>query len=351
MTVRRRAVSARATRPARPAGGLLLSVLSVVALSTAGCRPATTPKEPADAAPAESAVTQGPVKLVVSFSPARLRLSDEATLRISITRDAKLTLEPGTHERTLQRAFVVSDFDEELPRIIGDDVEVTHVYRVEPLTAGELTVPPLQYRFTDPASGETLAVETLPVQAEVTTMIEGVPELSDLSPTVDPMDLPRDPWRYVYLIGSGAGLAVILLYLFLRNRQGPPPPPPLTPAEVARRDLDALRTSGIAETDVKEFYVLLTGIVRRYVEGTTGIRAPEQTTDEFLRETEQQDLFSNEEQLRFREFLEAADLVKYAAHSPTHEDIVFSLNSAEAFVAWQPPDAEDASDSAEEPAS
>jgi len=43
-----------------------------------------------------------------------------------------------------------------------------------------------------------------------------------------------------------------------------------------------LAASGLMETDVKVYFVELTAIVRRYIERTTGIRAPEQTTEEFL---------------------------------------------------------------------
>ena len=67
---------------------------------------------------------------------------------------------------------------------------------------------------------------------------------------------------------------------------------------------------------VKEFYLRLTGIVRQYVEDTTGIRAPEQTTEEFLRDMRSSAAFPPERSVRLAEFLEAADLVKYAGQQP-----------------------------------
>ena len=47
----------------------------------------------------------------------------------------------------------------------------------------------------------------------------------------------------------------------------------LSPEEMAHMELDKLVASGLAEPDVKQFYVELTTIVRRYIERTTGIRA------------------------------------------------------------------------------
>ena len=67
---------------------------------------------------------------------------------------------------------------------------------------------------------------------------------------------------------------------------------------------------------VKEFYLRLTGIVRQYVEDTTGIRAPEQTTEEFLRDMRSRAVFSPERSVQLAEFLEAADMIKYAGQQP-----------------------------------
>ena len=73
-------------------------------------------------------------------------------------------------------------------------------------------------------------------------------------------------------------------------------------------------------------HVRLTGIVRRFIERETGIHAPEQTTEEFLRAISSGDVFSRDERDRLREFLEVADLVKYAAHQPRKEDVEETFN-------------------------
>jgi hypothetical protein len=90
------------------------------------------------------------------------------------------------------------------------------------------------------------------------------------------------------------------------------------------------------ETDVKSYYVELTAIVRRYIERTTGIRAPEQTTEEFLREVSRcsSPLPKGEgmNNFRLKDFLESADLVKFAAHRPRREDILESFRRAEIFI-------------------
>jgi hypothetical protein len=80
-------------------------------------------------------------------------------------------------------------------------------------------------------------------------------------------------------------------------------------AALLKRDL-------IARGDPKEFYLELTMIVRRYIERSHGVRAPEQTTEEFLAAASWDPRFSREVLAKLREFLQAADLVKFAAHRP-----------------------------------
>ena len=81
----------------------------------------------------------------------------------------------------------------------------------------------------------------------------------------------------------------------------------------------------------QEFYLRLTGIVRRYIEETTGIKAYEQTTGEFLT-MRWPDAFSPERAVRLADFLEAADLVKYAAQSPDVPQIDLAIARAREFV-------------------
>ena len=84
------------------------------------------------------------------------------------------------------------------------------------------------------------------------------------------------------------------------------------------------------------FYVELTAVVRRYIERTTGILAPEQTTEEFLVEISRKETFRPEERGRLKHFLESADLVKFAAHEPRKEDLEESFERAKVFVGLEP---------------
>jgi hypothetical protein len=108
--------------------------------------------------------------------------------------------------------------------------------------------------------------------------------------------------------------------LFRRRTKRVAEPRRLSPEEIAHTALTALLAEDLpARGLVKEFFLRLTGIVRQYIEATTGIRAPEQTTEEFLRAMRSREAFSPQRSVRLAEFLEAADMIKYAGQQPTGE--------------------------------
>jgi hypothetical protein len=136
-------------------------------------------------------------------------------------------------------------------------------------------------------------------------------------------------------VGLGLALAVLLAVglVLLRRRRRPADERPLSPVELAEREFQALEADDpLARGDVKGFYVELTAIVRRYIERRTGIRAPEQTTQEFLRAMQTGASIPTAMQERLAAFLESADLVKFAALEPAPEDIGRSRQRAREFV-------------------
>ena len=83
---------------------------------------------------------------------------------------------------------------------------------------------------------------------------------------------------------------------------------------------------------IEEFYVRVSTILRRYVELRFGLRAPEQTTEEFLVSAlaiggliaAHRDLLGT--------FLQHCDLVKFARHRPTPGAMEETFESAKTFV-------------------
>jgi hypothetical protein len=167
---------------------------------------------------------------------------------------------------------------------------------------------------------------------------DGVPSLASLEPMLPPQQVPQSvPTRW--LVASGlAALVLVLVVAALRRRKR-------RPIELRRRTAEEIAQAALAlllAEDLpgrglfKEFYVRLTGIVRQYVEDTTGIRAPEQTTEEFLRDMRSRAAFPPERSVRLAEFLEAADLVKYAGQQPGEGQLEHAVARAHEFVNLKP---------------
>ena len=110
-----------------------------------------------------------------------------------------------------------------------------------------------------------------------------------------------------------------------------------TAEEIAHLQLEKLLAEDLPSQGMfKDFYLRLTGIVRHYIEGITGLRAPEQTTEEFLREMGKKETFSTVQSYRLKEFLEAADMVKYAGQQPDSLQIDTSILRAKEFIDMKP---------------
>ncbi|MCL2104581.1 MAG: hypothetical protein FWH21_05965, partial [Kiritimatiellaeota bacterium] len=123
---------------------------------------------------------------------------------------------------------------------------------------------------------------------------------------------PKTVALWVVFALSGAVLLAAVIYglrfLSLRVQEYR-----MSPVERAMAELSRLLGRNLPGRGLfKDFYVELTMVVRRYIERTHGIRAPGQTTQEFLAAAAAHPQFSAETVSQLRAFLESADMVKFA---------------------------------------
>jgi hypothetical protein len=289
------------------------------------------------AKPARSEVQRGPVRVTVEVQPSKARLSDELALTLTIDSEEGVKVEKPPFGSTLG-SFTIRGFREPLPRICDGREIIQQIYTLEPTETGKLRIDPISVSFTDrrpTGDGRTHAIATEPLSIEVSSLVgDKAPSLGDLRPPAGPVELPSHiaSWLWGLLAAGVIALAVGWRVWRRRRREQSVVAAALSPEELANIELDKLVESGLAESDVKQFYVELTSIVRRYIERTTGVRAPEQTTEEFLREISRAHTFAPDDCSRLRDFLESADLVKFAAHQPRADDVAESIRRARLFV-------------------
>jgi|APTNR8051073442_1049403.scaffolds.fasta_scaffold00090_40 hypothetical protein len=145
---------------------------------------------------------------------------------------------------------------------------------------------------------------------------------------------PRPPMTKFMLALGLIGLLALLLGLLVRwwlgRRIRMEAPPPAIPAhEKALAALAALeQRTDFGRADAELFFVEVSSIVRRYVEDRFQLRAPEQTTEEFIRTTSTSSLLSNDHKRLMEDFLVESDLVKFARHRPGADRMKHALGAA-----------------------
>ena len=330
------------TSVARPIRAILLC--AVVAFAW-GCQTksdnTTADSDQQDGRVARSEVELGPVQVTVEVEPAKARLSDEPTLTLTIRfEDGVDVVKPPFGESLGE--FLIRDFREPLPGVEDEWRILQQIYTLEPTRTGELSIWPISVTFTDnriDGDGREHTIQTEGLSVKIASVVgDEVPSLDDLKPMAEPVELPTTGrtilWAaaLILLVAAGGGL---FAWRRLR-RQAAEAVVPLSPRELAWLEFERLIQRNLAQEDVKLFYVELTGVVRRYIERTTGVQAPEQTTEEFLSQISRDTTFADDESRLLKDFLESADLIKFAAHQPRAEDIEEAFDRAKVFVGIKP---------------
>ncbi|MCK4947662.1 MAG: hypothetical protein KAQ99_08960 [Candidatus Aureabacteria bacterium] len=142
--------------------------------------------------------------------------------------------------------------------------------------------------------------------------------------------------------GSYMIIAVCLLfilclaYLYYRSSKGLlkiGKMPSIFPHEKALNALNDLKESDLVNRGLmKTFYFRLSAIMRYYIEERFGLRAPERTTEEFLAEISNADVFNTGQRNYLKSFLKASDIVKFAKHEPQLQEAISSFEKTVDFV-------------------
>ncbi len=317
-------------------GGMAL----IAGCGVVGRKPTGSPSSSTDAI--ERSATKGPVKLFVTVSPREPRLSDLVDMDVKIESQPGVEVKPPAFGQAVGD-FLVRDYSERPPEAGAANVRRFH-YQLEPVLAGKHLIRSVSIEFVDrransEGKGEPALIETEPLEVNVRSEFAGkAPSLANLEPMVPPKSVSQTTATRWTIAACIAGVLALLGLMALRRRKRRViEPRRQTPEEIAHRALQALLAENLpARGLIKEFYLRLTGIVRQYVEDTTGIRAPEQTTEEFLRDMRSRAAFPLERSRRLAEFLEAADLIKYAGQEPHEGQIDEAIARAQEFVNLKP---------------
>jgi len=167
-----------------------------------------------------------------------------------------------------------------------------------------------------PPRRQTFVTKTVRFAGEgARPVVTGDPEVSLKPEWIPPTAKTVTLWVVLVILGCllFVGMVYGLMQISRRVKEYK-----MSPIERALVELQRLLSRNLpAKGLYKDFYIELTMVVRRYIERTHGIHAPEQTTQEFLLAASQHPLFKHEVLVQLKTFLESADLVKFAGQEAT----------------------------------
>jgi hypothetical protein len=142
-------------------------------------------------------------------------------------------------------------------------------------------------------------------------------DIRDIKPPIE----IHSGWEWLWWTLGALALFVIasLVWRHIHKRMTRVSIAPPIPAHVrAKQKLDEALA---LISQPKEFCVLVSDTIRFYLEERFEFRAPERTTEEFLRELGGTDLLAPEQKESLGKFLESCDLVKFAKYEPRENEL------------------------------
>lgn len=154
--------------------------------------------------------------------------------------------------------------------------------------------------------------------------ISAPPDIRDIKPPIQ----ISNPWEWVWWTLAAVVVIAILRLAWvywqkqrLRAAFVPPVPAHIRAKQALEKALEII-------AQPKPFCILVSDTVRFYLEERFNFRAPERTTEEFLRELSATDLLQPEQKESLGNFLESCDLVKFAKYEPGDNELRDLHNSA-----------------------
>jgi hypothetical protein len=184
---------------------------------------------------------------------------------------------------------------------------------------GKFTFPSIPVKIKT-AGGKETTVSSPPVDIRIQSILaEKHPALRDLKKQAELPEPTR--WLLWGILALSVCILCAILWRFWRRRRKPVA---LTPAqrqdllELAEIDLRNLLAQGFPESGKeKQFYVLLSDIIKRILSAGYGIHTAEQTTSEIMEALNRNTVLGSEEEKKIESFLLRCDVVKFAKYVPS----------------------------------
>ena len=211
-----------------------------------------------------------------------------------------------------------SDLRRDTKPLRGNRRLISETYILDPILVGTYKIYPAEVKWGE-NDGVTVPSPALRVRDLTEDEKKDVAQFADIAGPVPVKGVVEKYWKIWTGVAVLALIAVAVSWFLYKRRQRrlhqAPPPPPWEIAYQRLRELDERQLPKAGQYE--PFYVDLSAILRYYIEDCFNLRAPEQTTQEFLATAGGSNAFSNDQQKLLSEFLRHSDYVKFAQYIPT----------------------------------
>jgi hypothetical protein len=315
-----------------------LLALLMVSLSTTlgGCKRHSADKTKERQFEVDKVYERGPATVHVRLDKTKLTIADTVLLQFEATLQSGYKIEMPKPDKALEN-FGIVDWDDLGEKLDAKNhVVTTYQYKLEPFLSGKYEIPAFTFTFhdaNDPNATHELTSE--PIAVEVASLLgdqRAKLVLEDIEGVVE-MPRPTSRW-WLWILGSLVVAAAPAGWLLLRKRRARQVVRIFKSAhEIAYLRLRALVAANLVEQGrIKEFYEQISGILRHYIEDRFALHAPDRTTEEFLGELRFTEALAPADKQAVEEFLTHCDLVKFAKHEPTTEQIQRTFDLVKDFV-------------------
>lgn len=274
--------------------------------------------------------SKGPISLDLIVD--KTEISTNQNIKVLLEGKASEGWKPSFPElpKNLDKFTVISVSD--TPSHLEDDGSlcIGRTILLKPFLSGDYEVPPLSMDYIDQDNNKGVLLST-PVSVSVTSLLPENTENLQLKEIREPNTF--NYWKMIIIVSIALFILGGFFLVFLLIRKGQKETPEIPPYEEAFNKLTLLLDKKLPEEGrFKEFYFQLNLIVRVYIEKQFSIRAPEQTTEEFLQDLAISNNIADEFKQSLKEFLIHSDLVKFARHKPENDELSDSVESCKNFI-------------------
>ena len=288
--------------------------------------------------------SSGPVSVSTTLSPGEPTIGDEITLTIQVASEKDVEVLMPEFGEALQTYTILDYVPRQKIEPDGSMVQ-SQKYTLQPFLSGPQSIPPILIEFVDNRPGQKNTPDDFDAYEILTDRIDFdvksvLPESAsdELKPPLGELELQQDVGAAaVWTLAIGGGLIVFgaliaTYFLWLRGRTKSRRENAYV---IAINKLNRLlddQQGAAPKYSVEQFYIEISGIIRRYLENRYDVRAPDLTTDEFLQLAADESELSREHQTLLGEFLKQADIVKFAGVQASEDGVKRSTDLARKFL-------------------